>query len=153
MSKNNILIFTDLEGTLLRESDGAYDEEEMYKFISAINELQKELDQKAYIHIVSPMTTKMMKKLIDKIDKSISRYNLLHKDEGTVLVRPIGGATVSPETKFEDCIAIDERFIPMPKGTTNISSASYGKEEYVKLWVETVKRRGKLGTTLYLRQW
>ncbi len=36
-----ILLFLDLEGTILREEDGLYDDEEMYHFLEQIDKLQK----------------------------------------------------------------------------------------------------------------
>ena len=36
MNKNVILYFTDLEGTMLREKDGQYDREELYKLFGQL---------------------------------------------------------------------------------------------------------------------
>ena len=149
-SRKKLLIFTDLEGTILRESDGLYDPKQFTEFIARIDQLQKVTGQVAKLHIVSPMTVDMMKNAVDKIDHDIYRYNSIHRDENDIYVGFVAGATVSPEISPDECYLVDQRFMPMPKEVNTISTgATYGKEHYVKLWIDTLKNRNQLGSIIY----
>lgn len=73
--KSDIVIFTDLEGTILRDIDGKYDETEMFQFLRQINRLEKLEDATAQIHILSPMTVDQMKYILDELDEAFAKYN------------------------------------------------------------------------------
>lgn len=73
--KSDIVIFTDLEGTILREIDGKYDETVMFQFLRQINRLEKLEDATAQIHILSPMTVDQMKYILDELDEAFAKYN------------------------------------------------------------------------------
>ena len=70
--KSDIVIFTDLEGTILRDIDGKYDETEMFQFLRQINRLEKLEDATAQIHILSPMMVDQMKYILDELDIEVS---------------------------------------------------------------------------------
>lgn len=73
--KSDIVIFTDLEGTILRDIDGKYDETEMFQFLRQINRLEKLEDATAQIHILSPMMVDQMKYILDELDEAFAKYN------------------------------------------------------------------------------
>lgn len=73
--KSDIVIFTDLEGTILREIDGKYDETVMFQFLRQINRLEKLEDATAQIHILSPMMVDQMKYILDELDEAFAKYN------------------------------------------------------------------------------
>lgn len=73
--KSDIVIFTDLEGTILRDIDGKYDETVMFQFLRQINKLEKLEDATAQIHILSPMTVDQMKYILDELDEAFAKYN------------------------------------------------------------------------------
>ena len=73
--KSDIVIFTDVEGTILREIDGKYDETVMFQFLRQINRLEKLEDATAQIHILSPMTVDQMKYILDELDEAFAKYN------------------------------------------------------------------------------
>lgn len=73
--KSDIVIFTDLEGTILRDIDGKYDETVMFQFLRQINRLEKLEDATAQIHILSPMTVDQMKYILDELDEAFAKYN------------------------------------------------------------------------------
>ena len=75
MNKNVILYFTDLEGTMLREKDGQYDREELYKLFGQLSDLQNSLQADVKINIVSPIFMEQMKKLVSHFNLEIARYN------------------------------------------------------------------------------
>ena len=51
--KKIILLFSDLEGTLLRESDGKFEPEDMYSFLSELYKLQELKKAKIHLHLVT----------------------------------------------------------------------------------------------------
>lgn len=73
--KSNIIIFTDLEGTILRDIDGEYDEKEMFQLLQQINRLEKLEGATAQIHILSPMTVDQMKYILGEFDETFNKYN------------------------------------------------------------------------------
>ena len=149
MSIKRLLLFTDLEGTLLRESDGKYDSEQMYNFLSRIDKLQRITGYSVNLHIVSPMMADTMKRVIDRIDGDIRNYNKIHRQPEVDTISLISGATVSPEHKADECYAIDQRLMPMPKEIARITDASYGKEHYVRMWTEAYENKDILGMIIY----
>lgn len=73
--KEKILIFTDLEGTLLREEDAEYDEKEMFDFLKQVSRLEKLDEATAEIHLVSPMFIPQISLVLNKLDKTFKEYN------------------------------------------------------------------------------
>ena len=73
--KSNIIIFTDLEGTILRDIDGEYDEKEMFQLLQQINRIEKLEGATAQIHILSPMTVDQMKYILGEFDETFNKYN------------------------------------------------------------------------------
>jgi len=62
--RKKILMFFDLEGTILRESDGQYDNEAMYNFLAQISRLQELTDAEVNLHLVSPVYQKQMEEIM-----------------------------------------------------------------------------------------
>ena len=60
-----ILLFSDLEGTILRESDGNFDPETMYGFLSQLHKLQLLTGADVHMHLVSPVFQKQMQEVTD----------------------------------------------------------------------------------------
>lgn len=79
IDKKVILLFSDLEGTLLRESDGQYDDEAMFHFLEQLDKLEKNTDSKIHLHIVSPVDLTSMKNILKKLDNNICNYNSIKK--------------------------------------------------------------------------
>ncbi len=140
----SIILFTDLEGTILRESDGQYDEDEMYQFLLMIDKLQKVSGMTVDIHIVSPMLPEMMKRILDKIDKSVRNFNSSEHRVSTIC-----GATASPESKPDECYLVDKRIMPLPKGYSSVTDASFGKLHYVKEWINAMQLKERYGIAIY----
>ena len=81
MNKNKkILLFSDLEGTILKEEYGDYNKEDMYEFLAQIDRLQQLTGASVNIHLVSPIYRKQMENIIEQIDRDIMRYNMLHQE-------------------------------------------------------------------------
>lgn len=146
--QKKLIIFADLEGTLLRDSDKQYDEREMYGFLSKVSKLQQKANLIAEIHLVSPMILEVMKGVMDRMDKTIRRYNSIHQAEGKQEIPYITGATASPEVSEEDCYLVDDRILPLPKRYTAVAdSSAVEKEHYVKSWLEALTDR--VGMVIY----
>ena len=72
---NRTIIFSDLEGTLLREKDRSYSDEDMFNFLQSLNLFTKLTDSILQIHLVSPISGDSMNKYMTKIDKNIRSFN------------------------------------------------------------------------------
>ena len=75
-----ILLYSDLEGTILRESDSKYDDTDMYNFLKQLSRLQELMDAKVRMHIVSPISQNQMTDILEKLDKSFTSFNRLQKE-------------------------------------------------------------------------
>ena len=74
---NKTIIFSDLEGTILRESDRSYSDEDMFNFLQGLNTLTETTDSICELHLVSPVSGTSMNNFIDKIDKNIRSFNTI----------------------------------------------------------------------------
>lgn len=68
--KDVIMLYSDFEGTILRESDGNYDDMEMYNFLKQLSKLQELTGAKVKMHIVSPISKNDMSKKLERLDKN-----------------------------------------------------------------------------------
>ncbi len=141
-----ILIFSDLEGTILREEDGQYDETEMQKFLAQIDKMQQLTGAQVKIHLVSPVFKDVMKIFMDKMDYSIFKYNIKNNPLRRIL--PLEGGAAYPETQFieqsgSSTYLKDVRIAELrkPRDSSDYDLATYGKENYVMSWYELYEKR------------
>lgn len=130
-----ILLFSDLEGTILKESDGNFDPETMYGFLLQLHKLQQLTGADVHMHLVSPVFQKQMQEVMNKIDKEIGQYNRLHKWECPL--SSIEGGAAYPEDMFASEFTGD-RITPLKKpiNSQDFDTARYGKANYVRYWCE-----------------
>lgn len=135
----SILMFSDLEGTILREEDGQYDEVAMSKFLAQIDRLQKLTQAEVRMHLVSPVYREQMEEIMDDIDTSIAKYNIAHRDAKRIY--PIESGAAYPETEMISDDFINDRIIALkkPVDERDFDTARYGKAHYARLWCETYK--------------
>lgn len=141
-----IILYSDLEGTILRESDGKYDDADMYNFLSQLDKLQQLTDSTVQIHIVSPIDQKTMTELLNKLDSSISSYRKLQKGRKLDF---IAGAAAYPLDDRElmsigsNHFKIDSRVINLKKPirADDKNPAGTGKLGYVSEWTTQMQNR------------
>ena len=137
MSKT-ILYFTDLEGTILEENSGNYDDEQMFYFLEELKRLQDIRDSYVRIHIISPITVDEMEKIVNRINKIISNFNKNMRAN----LKPIDGAVASLQNNeyYEDEFRYDRISIfSEPIDRNNPDMGSYGKLDYVNMWKTAYK--------------
>lgn len=147
MREKKLLLFTDLEGTLLREEDGQINPEAMHEYLTKLSKLQELTGYTVDIHIVSPMTPKMMFNAMQKIDKFIAQHNLVYPTREGKLNRVRVG-TASPECTEDECEEWDRRIMPMPKGIDRFDN-SFGKFKYVDYVMGIYEEQGRVGLAIY----
>lgn len=141
-----IILYSDLEGTILRESDGEYDDADMYDFLSQLDKLQQLTGATVQMHIVSPIDQKAMTEILDKLDSSFSAYRRLQKGRKLNFINgaaayPLDDRTLmSMGTKH---FKIDSRIIDLrkPISADDKNPAGTGKFGYVKEWSTQIKQR------------
>ncbi len=133
-----ILLFSDLEGTILREEDGQFDPETMYQFLGQLEKLQELTGAKVNIHLVSPVYKNHMAEVMDKIDRTIIRYNKLHEHKNDIECIEGGAAYPDNLTAGEN---LDDRITELkrPISSTDFDTARFGKANYVRNWCEIIK--------------
>lgn len=137
----NILIFSDLEGTLLREEDGKYDEKEMFQLLEQIARLEEIENGKARIHIVSPVFVSQMKKLLNEFDKTFGKYN----QETSHELNFIDGATAyQAEDDFTSRRQSLGRIVPLSYNYDIMNPELYGTEKlnYIMGCIQSYMRKG-----------
>lgn len=133
MEKKEIVFFTDLEGTILRETDGEVNQRGFMLLLSELAKLQKNLNGKVKINIVSPIPMKKMKEIIDLLDNLIVKYSM---DKSNRL------DLINSAVAFQDDEYIREDYrydVIEPFPLTNGDGGERGKEKYVKAWMEEYK--------------
>lgn len=132
-----ILLFSDLEGTILRESDGQYDDADMYEFLKQIDELQTITGASVKLHLVSPVSQKIMQQILDKIDRNINSYNKINRSHKDIAEIECAGAYTDDKMISEEFLG--DRIIPLKKPVSIqlFDTARYGKADYVNNWIET----------------
>lgn len=148
--KKVILLFSDLEGTILGEENGNYSEEKMNLFLEQIERIQKNTNTKVHIHLVSPVFEKQMEEVIDKIDTSIIRYNRKNGDK-TFIEEIEGGSCTQEIGVSQNYRKFQSKVVPfkLPINTKEADTSLYGKENYVKTWCNYYTDKGALKTAIY----
>lgn len=144
-----ILLFSDLEGTILRESDGKYDDEAMYNFLTQIDRLQQITGAEVNLHLVSPIYQKQMEEIIDKIDRNIIRYNMLHRDHHRIPEIECG--TFTPDKRIASQEYLRSKTIPLkvPVDAKEFDTSTYGKANYVRSWCNMHKEQEDFFMAIY----
>lgn len=136
-----ILLFLDLEGTILRESDWKYSSKDMYDFLSQIKRLQELTNRKVNMHLVSPIYASKMKQFMARINDNICKFNeSYHFNDYIPEIKNAGACpdldTIEEDEHFKDNII----FFKKPINSRDFHIAEYGKELYVHAWYETYKK-------------
>lgn len=146
--KKVILLFSDLEGTLTKESNekdvegtltkesaGKFEPEDMHNFLSELYRLQELTRAKVHLHLVSPVYQNQMKDIMNQIDSAIAYFNQLHKWENPL--SPIECGAAYPEDMISSEFTGD-RIFPLrePTNSKNFDIARLGKADYVLFWCE-----------------
>lgn len=147
--QRNILLFLDLEGTILRETDGEYDPEAMYQFLGQLDNLQSLTDAHVNLHLVSPVYKKQMEDIIDRIDRDITRYNKLHPEHDDIPEIECGSFTPNIGMPSEELFGDKTIALKMPVDSRQIDTSIYGKANYVKQWCEIYQEGNKLFMIIY----
>lgn len=150
MNKNKkILLFSDLEGTILKEEYGDYNKEDMYEFLAQIDRLQQLTGASVNIHLVSPIYRKQMEAMIDKIDRDIIKYNMQHQQHDRIPF--IESGTFTPEKGIYEYEFDGDKAMPlkMPIKSDEFDTSRYGKANYVRTWCDMYKDRGDMMFAIY----
>ena len=133
--KKQILIFFDLEGTIIEEELGEMNNDKIREILDSISKLEENTNAKVNIHIVSPVFIEQMEKILDKLDRLIVRYNI----KTGKMLNEVQGAVAHPDVKYIHGDFIHDKIIPMklPKSVPDGYKDKYGKFDYVRNWIET----------------
>jgi hydroxymethylpyrimidine pyrophosphatase-like HAD family hydrolase len=139
---NIILMFLDLEGTILNENTGDFEENDMFGFLKEIDNLQKELNSKAYMYIVSPMYMQSVAKILDKMDTAIAKYSI----NNSTYIKETQGATACIQNEMNEYDYLYDKISPFPKlsNTSEYDIARVGKLKYVQKWIDEWNEKIKL---------
>ena len=134
--EKEIMMFFDLEGTLIEEELGEVNVEKINEVLDAISRLEENTNSKVNIHIVSPVSMKAMEGIVDKLDRVIIRYNMAQGKR----LKEIQSAVAYPDTNYIDPNFLYDRIIPMKiLPTANHGETDkYGKCYYVRNWIESM---------------
>ena len=136
MNNKAILMFCDLEGTLLNEKNGTLDARKLFRFFDQINKIQQTTKSTVYLHLLSPIPLNIMNEVLDKLDTYIAKYNR----EKRTFIRDIQGATASYPAEISQEENTYDRIAPFPERATKdaYDIAAQGKLEYVEKWIRGI---------------
>lgn len=146
-NKKDILLFLDLEGTLLSEKTGKFEQDDMLSLLGEIDKLEEITKAKVHIGILSPVFKKDSEKIIDDIDRMIARYNIRNHSHLNEI--EFAGADFSDELKGQE--ELYDKVFPLPKPIDRRETdySSYGKYACAKRWVEMFQEKGSLCMAIY----
>lgn len=136
MNNKAILMFCDLEGTLLNEKNGTLDARKLFRFFDQINKIQQTTKSTVYLHLLSPIPLNIMNEVLDKLDTYIAKYNR----EKRTFIRDIQGATASYPAGISQQENTYDRIAPFPEKVTSndYDIGAEGKSEYVRKWIRGI---------------
>ena len=148
------IIFTDLEGTILRESDGQFDKEELFLFFEELKKLQNTLKSTVNIQIVSPIYPKDMEEILKRTDIYIREFNNTHKSQENKEYGLLDNITIGAccDDFDEMSLAGDKRIVPLPnsRGMTRKGTGLEVKYEHVKRWLPMLESRFSIENVIYI---
>ena len=142
MKNKIILLFLDLEGTLISEENGEINGNNINNFLASLNNLEKKTGAKIHIHIASPVSIKSMERIIDFLDMTIVRFN---KSRNAKLDEVHSGVAY-PDIKYSQEDDTYDRIFPMQMPREDFGRS--GKLNYVRLWIENAEEKGISGKEL-----
>ena len=148
MINKKILFFTDLEGTILRDSDGDFYELDFEDLISELSRMGTLTDATVDIRLVSPIGFKRMNKIVDKMDTSIARY--FRREKLVSNVKLVEAAASPYDMHSEDIVSsrkISRKIIPLPNARHSSDIAREAKRKYLKYVFEACK--GDIALSIY----
>ena len=95
-----IMLFLDLEGTIIEEEQEQLKEQDFNNLLASLNELQKLRNASISMHIVSPVHTKFMEEILDRLDTLIVRYNIQNNTNKLRVSYHIGIACINHQTTY-----------------------------------------------------
>lgn len=149
MKNKRILFFSDLEGTILRDSDGKFDEKDFNNLVGELSKMGDLTKSTVEIRLVSPIGFKRMDKIVDKMDSIISKYFMkARKISNVKLVE----AVASPYDIADDISAsrrISRKITPLPHVTYSPDIAREAKRRYLKYVFESFKEPSNIALSIY----
>lgn len=139
IDKKKILIFLDLEGTLIEEELGNLNEDKINGVLDSLSKLEEITNSELNIHIVSPVFIKTMEKVLDKLDRLIIRYNRANGKN----LKEVQSAVAYPDIHYIDDNFLYDKIIPM-KILSILKPEEQdrnGKFEYVRNWIESMQEK------------
>lgn len=136
--KKLIMLFLDLEGTIMEEENGEMSEEKLTELFEALKRLETNTNSTVNIHIVSPIFMAQMEKVLDKLDTFIVRFNI----KNNVRLKGIQGAVAYPDQRYYINKHIcDDRIFPMEISRKDEHIDTFGKLEYVRKWINSMAHK------------
>lgn len=132
--KSVILYFTDLEGTILREKDGKYDPGELQIFLQQLSDLQENLDAKVKINIVSPVFMEHMKRIVNRFNIEIAKFNRTNRKTDLDLINA-AMASLDSNQYFEQDYTYD---VIEPFPHIDLDGGEHGKSQHVNNWIRAI---------------
>ena len=146
MDKKTILLFMDLEGTLLSEETGKIRRDDFKRLLDEIDRLQRITGAQVSINLISPIQLDLMIGVVDRLNYYISSFNREKRSN----IRDIQSATATfpREIIDEECFS-NSVIEPFPKGAEIEDLGGTGKRKYVNDWYKYFEDRSNLLFCIY----
>lgn len=129
-----IMLFLDLEGTIIEEEQGNLKENDFNNLLSSLDKLQTLRKASISMHIVSPVQATFMEKILDKLDTLIVKYNIKNKTN----IKEIESAVAYPDHSYIHQDDLYDKIFPMDISRKD-DYGRYGKYKYVKSWIDNIE--------------
>ena len=134
--KDISVVFSDLEGTLLREEDGDFDPQQFQSLIGKIHTFLSQTSTELKFVIVSPIESKYMVPLLDKLDDEFHAFNKEHNTRYKIDVAA--------------CYKESDTMDNLPNNILPILDDRAGKKRVVDYLTDSLGYRFNIMNTIYM---
>lgn len=147
---NKILYFTDLEGTILRESDGEFEDMEFYRLVSELTRLGELTDAEVEMRLISPIGFKRINKIVDRMERIILRHSILSGNEPRVELEEAAASSFDMGNDVRAFRTVSKKIIELPRVVSSIPDpAREAKKKYVDLVLQSVRPTDNVSLCIY----
>lgn len=137
MNKKDVtIIFSDLEGTILREKDQDFSPEQFQLLINKIHKFLSITNTQLSFVILSPIEAKYMIPIVERIQNEFDNFNMKNGTRYSI--------------DFAACYKESDDIRDLPKYILPMLDGIAGKKRVVNYYVEEAGRRTNIRNTIYM---
>lgn len=149
MKNKKILFFSDLEGTILRDSDGRFDDQDFLNLVQELSQMGLLTDSTIDLRLVSPIGFKKMDSVVGKMESLIIKYFVSKHQNPNVQLVEAASSPFDIENDFTDIRRISKKVVPLPQVLYGRNTAGMSKKKYVSYVYDSFGENNEILLSVY----